>query len=141
MGVSNRFLVLHKSRASGRFLVHWGRGNQTILLLPATMLWQGNVFTRTCQEFCPQERGVWQGACVVGGVAGGMCGWGCAWQGARRERVCMAGCVCGHTHPGRHYEIRSMSGYVSYWNAFLLQWTAALLVQRCTMRYGGPNSH
>ena len=42
-------------------------------LPPAMKLWQGNVFTNVCQEFCPQ------GAGMHGGGEGGMCGRGHPW--------------------------------------------------------------
>ena len=65
-------------------------------LPPATKLRQGNIFTRVCQEFCPQGGG----ACVVGGV--GMCGRGYVWQGACVAGVYVAGgcawCMVGGMH-------------------------------------------
>ena len=97
---------------------------------PATRFGEGNVFTSTCQEFCPQGgvhgggmhgRGTckvgcaWQGACMVGGMhGGGMCS-----GGTCMVRVCVVR-MPPPSPPSQHYEMRPMSGwYASYWNAFL----------------------
>ena len=98
-------------------------------------LWQGNVFTSMCQDFCPRG-----GACVVGGSAcmvggmhnkrgmhgGGMCGRGHAgeggaWSGVHGGGVHGGGMHGMHAPTSRYCEIWSMNGlYASYWNAFSL---------------------
>ena len=84
-------------------------------LPPATKLWQGNIFTSVCQEFCPLGGHAWQGGMHGGGMpGGGVHGRGHAWQGG----VCSGGtCMAGGVR-GRKND--NCSGrYASYWNAFL----------------------
>ena len=99
---------------------------------PQMRLQKGNVFTRVCQEFCPQGRG-----CVSQHALGTGQG-GCVSQHALGRGVCIPACtggVClgvsakrgvpsgpeadtprdGHPLPDGHCSGR----YASYWNAFL----------------------
>ena len=108
----------------------YGSYSNAFLLLAATKLGQGNIFTSVCQEFCPQGGRV--SASVHAGIP--------PWDQAHPPR---ADTPPGTRHPpradnppsrdqppppktrtsppGADCSIRSTSGrYASYWNAFLL---------------------